>query len=94
MINATGVVLHTNLGRAPLADAAVRAVTRAAAGYSDLEVDRETGGRGSRSSRAELILAALTDAEAALVVNNCAAALLLASRRSRKAGPSSCRAGS
>ncbi len=54
VINATGVVLHTNLGRAPLADAAVRAVTRAAAGYSDLEVDRETGSRGRRSSRAEL----------------------------------------
>ncbi len=87
VINATGVVLHTNLGRAPLADAAIRAVTRAAAGYSDLEVDRETGSRGRRSSRAELILAALTDAEDALVVNNCAAALLLALQTLAKGKP-------
>jgi L-seryl-tRNA(Ser) seleniumtransferase len=78
VINGTGVVLHTNLGRAPLPAVAVRAVTRAASGYADLEVDRETGERGRRSARAELILAALTDAEDALVVNNCAAALILA----------------
>ncbi|HEY7477639.1 MAG TPA: L-seryl-tRNA(Sec) selenium transferase [Actinomycetota bacterium] len=77
VINATGVVLHTNLGRAPLAPAAVRAVTKAAQGYSDLEVDRDSGVRGRRGARAEAILAALTDAEDALVVNNCAAALLL-----------------
>jgi L-seryl-tRNA(Ser) seleniumtransferase len=77
VINATGVIIHTNLGRAPLADRAVDAVARAAAGYTDLEVDRSTGVRGSRGARAELLLAALTSAEAALVVNNCAAALVL-----------------
>ncbi|MGZ8570651.1 MAG: L-seryl-tRNA(Sec) selenium transferase [Actinomycetota bacterium] len=78
VINATGVILHTNLGRAPLAEAALRAVARTAPGYADLEVDRETGRRGKRGIRAETILAALTGAEDALVVNNCAAALLLA----------------
>jgi L-seryl-tRNA(Ser) seleniumtransferase len=78
VINATGVVLHTNLGRAPLPKAAVRAVGRAARGYTDLEVDREPGTRGRRTSRAEFLLAALTGAEDALVVNNNAAALLLA----------------
>jgi L-seryl-tRNA(Ser) seleniumtransferase len=77
-INATGVVLHTGLGRAPLAEAAVRAVTKTARGYSDLEVDRETGVRGRRTIRAEFLLTALTGAEDALVVNNNAAALLLA----------------
>jgi L-seryl-tRNA(Ser) seleniumtransferase len=78
MINATGVVLHTNLGRAPLPEAAIRAVVRVARGYSDLELDRATGRRGRRSARAERLLAALTGAEDAFVVNNCAAALLLA----------------
>ena len=78
VINATGVLLHTNLGRAPLAEEAVRAVTRAAADYSDLEVDRDSGARGTRGGRAELLLTALTGAQDALVVNNCAAALLLA----------------
>jgi L-seryl-tRNA(Ser) seleniumtransferase len=77
VINATGVILHTNLGRAPLAASVVKAVTRVASGYTDLEVDREGGTRGKRSSRAELLLAALTGAEDALVVNNCAAALML-----------------
>src|SRR5204862_8133867 len=76
-INATGVILHTNLGRAPLADEAIQAVARAAAGYTDLEVDRTTGARGRRSARAELLLAAITRAEDALIVNNCASALLL-----------------
>jgi L-seryl-tRNA(Ser) seleniumtransferase len=76
VINATGVVLHTNLGRAPLPERAVRAVTRAA-GYADLEIERDSGRRGSRASRVEQLLMALTGAEAALVVNNCAAALLL-----------------
>jgi L-seryl-tRNA(Ser) seleniumtransferase len=78
VINGTGVILHTGLGRAPLPEAAARAVARAARSYTDLEVDRATGGRGTRSARAELMLTALTGAEAALVVNNCAAALLLA----------------
>ena len=77
VINATGVILHTNLGRAPLPERAVRAAARAARGYSDLEVDRESGARGTRSSRAETTLRALTGAEDALVVNNCAAALML-----------------
>ena len=78
VINATGVVLHTGLGRAPLPDEAVRAVARTARAYADLEVDRETGGRGSRGARAEFLLRALTGAEAAIVLNNNAAALVLA----------------
>jgi L-seryl-tRNA(Ser) seleniumtransferase len=78
VINATGVVLHTGLGRAPLPDTAARAAARVAHGYSDLEVDRESGARGRRTSRAEGLLIALTGAEDALVVNNNAAALLLA----------------
>jgi L-seryl-tRNA(Ser) seleniumtransferase len=77
VINATGVVLHTNLGRAPLPEGAVRAIAAIAGGYADLEVDRSTGARGKRSTRAETMLRAITGAEAALVVNNCAAALLL-----------------
>lgn len=77
VINATGVILHTGLGRAPLAPAARRAVDRAARGYVDLEVDRTTGERGRRTWRAEALLKAVTGAEDALVVNNGAAALLL-----------------
>ena len=77
VINATGVVLHTNLGRAPLSEAARRAVAREAAGYCTLEYDTETGARGRRGARAESLLAELTGAEEALVVNNCAAAALL-----------------
>jgi L-seryl-tRNA(Ser) seleniumtransferase len=77
VINATGVIIHTNLGRAPLAARAVDAVARAAADYTDLEVQRSTGVRGSRGARAELLLAALTNAEDAFIVNNCAAALVL-----------------
>jgi L-seryl-tRNA(Ser) seleniumtransferase len=77
VINATGVLLHTNLGRAPLADAALRAAVKAGAHYSALEVDPDTGNRGKRGTRAETLLAAVTGAEDAVVVNNCAAALLL-----------------
>jgi L-seryl-tRNA(Ser) seleniumtransferase len=77
VINATGVVLHTNLGRAPLSAAARRAVSVEAAGYCTLEYDTETGARGRRGARAEELLAELTGAEEALVVNNCAAAALL-----------------
>ena len=77
VINATGVVLHTNLGRAPLSEAARRAVAEEAAGYCTLEYDTETGERGRRGARAEALLAELTGAEDALVVNNCAAAALL-----------------
>src|SRR5262245_16924326 len=78
VINATGVVLHTGLGRAPLPERAAVAAARAAQGYVDLEIDRDTGARGRRSSRAERWLTSLTGAEDALVVNNGAAALLLA----------------
>jgi L-seryl-tRNA(Ser) seleniumtransferase len=78
VINATGVILHTNLGRAPLPERAALAAADAARTYTDLEVERESGRRGRRSARAEELLLALTGAEDALVVNNCAAALLLA----------------
>jgi L-seryl-tRNA(Ser) seleniumtransferase len=77
VINATGVVLHTNLGRAPLADAAIRAIEHVAEGYSNLEYDIETGQRGSRYSHCVGLLRQLTGAEDALVVNNCAAAMVL-----------------
>ena len=76
VINATGVVLHTNLGRAPLSAAARNAIANEAAGYCTLEYDVETGGRGKRAGRAEELLRQLTGAEAALVVNNCASAAL------------------
>jgi L-seryl-tRNA(Ser) seleniumtransferase len=78
VINASGVIVHTNLGRAPLPDAAANAVAELARGYSNLEYDLEAGGRGSRQSHAEALLRELTGAEAAIVVNNCAAAVLLA----------------
>jgi L-seryl-tRNA(Ser) seleniumtransferase len=78
VLNATGVVVHTNLGRAPLADAARAAVARTAEGYSNLELDLGTGARGSRQEHVEDLLCELTGAEAALAVNNCAAATLLA----------------
>ncbi len=78
VVNATGILLHTNLGRAPLAPDAVRAVARAAASYSDLELDLETGRRGDRLSAVCSKLALLGEAPAALAVNNNAAAVLLA----------------
>ena len=78
VINATGIVLHTNLGRAPLADAALDAISAIAAGYSNLELDLERGARGSRYVHCASLLRELTGAEDALVVNNCAAALVLA----------------
>ena len=77
VINATGVVIHTNLGRAPLSRAAMLAAEEAAAGYSNLEFDLESGRRGSRQARLESLLRQLTGAEAALAVNNNASALLL-----------------
>jgi L-seryl-tRNA(Ser) seleniumtransferase len=78
VLNATGVILHTNLGRAPLARAAVDAIVEAAAGYSSLELDLASGSRGHRSDHARASLRNLTGAEDALVVNNAAAALVLA----------------
>jgi L-seryl-tRNA(Ser) seleniumtransferase len=77
VINASGVILHTNLGRAPLSRAAVAAMQAAAQSYSTLEYDVAKGERGSRTIHAERLLTRLTGAEAALVVNNCASALLL-----------------
>jgi L-seryl-tRNA(Ser) seleniumtransferase len=78
VINATGVILHTNLGRAPLSRAALQAIEAVSAGYSTLEYDLEKGKRGSRFQHAEDLLRRLTGAEAALVVNNNASAVLLA----------------
>ncbi|MCJ7701959.1 MAG: L-seryl-tRNA(Sec) selenium transferase [Anaerolineales bacterium] len=78
VINASGVIIHTNLGRAPLSRAAVEAMEAVARGYSNLEYDLEKGCRGSRLVHAEELLVRLTGAEAALVVNNNAAAVFLA----------------
>ena len=78
VLNATGVIVHTNLGRAPLAPSALRAVADAGAGYSTLEYDVEAGARGSRHAHVEGLLRELTGAEAAIAVNNCASAVLLA----------------
>ena len=78
VLNATGVIVHTNLGRAPLAPEALERVREVGGGYSNLEYDLDSGARGSRQEHATAILRRLTGAEAALVVNNNAAAVLLA----------------
>jgi len=78
VFNATGIVLHTNLGRAPLPDVALAAIRDVATGYSNLEYDLDRGERGSRYAHCVEALCELTEAEDAIVVNNCAAALVLA----------------
>jgi len=77
VINATGVIIHTNLGRAPLSDAALEAIAEVGGGYSTLEFDIESGGRGSRLDHAQALFSRLLGVESALVVNNNAAAVLL-----------------
>jgi L-seryl-tRNA(Ser) seleniumtransferase len=77
LINASGVILHTNLGRAPLSKEAISAMDEVARGYCDLEFDLDSGTRGSRNTHVEQLLCQLTGAEAALVVNNNASAVLL-----------------
>jgi L-seryl-tRNA(Ser) seleniumtransferase len=77
VINATGVILHTNLGRAPLSAAVAEEIRRSATTYSNLEYDLEAGARGKRDVHVAQLLERLTGAEAAIVVNNCAAAVLL-----------------
>ena len=77
VVNATGVILHTNLGRAPLSDVAVKHIADIAGSYSNLELDLETGQRGSRTTLVEKLLCELTGAEAAAIANNNAAAVLL-----------------
>src|SRR6476620_9330153 len=77
VINATGVIVHTNLGRAPLSEGALARVSAVAGGYTNLEYDLERGTRGRRDTHAEKLIARLTGAEAGVVVNNNAAATLL-----------------
>ncbi len=77
VINATGIILHTNLGRAPIAEEAIEAIREAALGYSNLEFNLQSGKRGSRYMHIEDTLTSITGAEAAVVVNNCAAAVLV-----------------
>ena len=78
VLNATGVLIHTNLGRAPLAPSALDRVVEVGGSYSNLEYDLDTGARGSRQDHLTSLLHRITDAEASLVVNNCAAAVMLA----------------
>ncbi|MFQ5874954.1 MAG: L-seryl-tRNA(Sec) selenium transferase, partial [Dehalococcoidia bacterium] len=78
VVNATGVIAHTNLGRVPLSVEASRAVREAAEGYTDLELDLDTGERGSRGATVETLICQLTGAQAAVAVNNNASAVLLA----------------
>ena len=80
VVNATGVVIHTNLGRSALSEKAVNAIVEQASGYCTLEYDLETGKRGKRGSRAETLICELTGAESAVIVNNCAAAAFLVLR--------------
>ena len=77
VINATGIIVHTNLGRAPLSEEALESLTQVSAGYATLEYDLEPGTRGSRAVHAQRLITRLTGAEAALVVNNNAAAVLV-----------------
>jgi len=86
VINATGVILHTNLGRAPLCDAAEEEIRRSATSYSNLEYDLEAGARGKRDIHVAEMLQRLTGVEAAIVVNNCAAAVLLVLAALAKSG--------
>lgn len=78
VINGSGVVIHTNLGRSPLADNAVEAIYKTSSGYSNLEFDLDTGERGTRYGHVEALICELTGAESAVVVNNNAAAVMLA----------------
>ncbi len=86
VINATGVIIHTNLGRAPLSENAQKAVFEEASRYCNLEYNLETGKRGKRGAHAEHLLAELTGAESALIVNNCAAACVLVLNALAKGG--------
>lgn len=79
-INATGIVVHTNLGRAPLARQALDAIAETAGNYANLELERDTGKRGSRYQHVESLITRLCGSEAAIVVNNCAAAVILSLR--------------
>ncbi len=80
VINATGIVLHTNLGRAPLSEAAARALADVSLSYSNLEYDLGAGGRGKRGDAIESLLQKLTGCESAVVVNNNAAAVMFSIR--------------